>query len=85
MANTPTIIRIDSTGIARKTSHAPCVNFVTVTIRSTSTVNDAPSELITSPVWASRRSAPFTKRSSRRQCLTMPIWPSENETKTPMM
>ena len=80
------------------TSHAPCVNFVMVTISSTKTVIAAPSELMTSPMRAERRSAAAdadprrgipTRVAARaaiaRQCRTMPICPSENDTKTPMM
>ena len=68
------------------------MNFVIVTITSTTTVKVAPSELMTRPDTASRRAARAvadvpceSRRSSRRQCLTMPIWPSENDTNTPMM
>ena len=79
------------------TNHAPCVNLVTVTISSTSTVMAAPSELIHRPEIAERRSIAAEccfaasagrsrrPRSTRRQCLTMPICPSENDTNTPMM
>jgi hypothetical protein len=49
-------MRIASTGIAMKTSHAPCVNLVIVTISSTDTVIAAPTALITRPLQADRRS-----------------------------
>ena len=113
-------------GIAMNTSQAPCVNFVTVTMSSTKTVIAAPTELMTSPILALRRSRAIvcgemgvipgvpgeqpprpvewkrrqrsggvssrgrapgrrSSRSARRQCRTMPICPSENDMKTPMM
>ena len=39
-----------------KTSYAPWVNFVIVTMASTKTVRVAPTELMTSPILAARRS-----------------------------
>ena len=74
----------ERTGIARKTSHAPCVNFVIVTTTSTSIVKHAPSPLIASPVMASWRRV-CRPLSTPRQWRTMPSWPSENDTNTPMM
>ena len=38
------------------TRYAPCVNFVMVTTTSTKTVSVAPTELMTSPILAPRRS-----------------------------
>ncbi len=66
--------------------HAPCTNFVTSTITSTSPVTDRPTALIARLRIIRRRTArSVSVRSSLVQCRTMPVWLAVNETNTPTM
>ena len=59
-------------------THAPSRNFVIDTTKSTTSVSVAPTPLTNAP-----RRQPRVR--SRRHLMTMPVWDSVNDTKTPSM
>ena len=76
---------MNSTGIITNTSQAPWVNLVMVTTISTTKVSMAPNAV-------DRRGCAMMEPrfggfvfSRASQWRTMPVWPSVNDTKTPMM
>ncbi|GAA3411095.1 hypothetical protein GCM10018952_18360 [Streptosporangium vulgare] len=76
----------NSTGMATQTIHAPWVNLVSSTTTSTTPVMTPPKKLMVRErcIWCRTFRSPSVLRC-RVQCLTMPIWLSVNDTKTPTM
>jgi hypothetical protein len=78
-------IMMNTNGMATTTIQAPCVNFVTSTMSSTTAVTAAPTPLTNRALTMAARGGTSLRCSRRFQCRTIPAWLNVNDTKTPMM
>ena len=72
--------------MATKTIQAPWVNFVIVTMTSTTPVIEAPTVLMARDRSTLRRASGRSRAAQHAfQCRTMPVWPRVKDVKTPTM